>query len=769
MKRFIAAMTAVIMLLALACTPALALSVRDAALDAALNVPDGNIQFVTEGEYPWTVDGANGWAKSTNFQVSSSESTVTATVTAEEGDIVSFDYKVSSEARYDKLVFSIDGNPVASSPWTFFSGEIDWTNVSYALTAGEHVLSWSYQKDSSSNNHDDTAYLDNVYVGAPAAPESLELTPSLTVQTQRRAQLNWTVLPENAYNKEVTFASADESIAVVDANGLVTGVSVGQTVITATTVDGGITAECAVTVEQGPAAVTLNGFFSSKWYSFIDADPAAASELPYTMTANVTAAEFAGGYVYGYMTKDYFILNPETGEVTYPAMNTGDVTIRDMAYDHSAQKMYAIGTGAASGKFLYTVDISTGAVTEIAQIVCGSETPMTLAISTDGTAYVLTESYSNASKLYSIDLQTGVGTLIGSTGFGHKRFQSMAYDHNTNQLFWARFSDYGNGGLAVIDTATGAATDLGMINGSAVLVCGLYIANNLPVGSVIGDECTVTFVDGMSDETISTATVDKGSVLTAADFPTVPAHEGYAFTGWDYNGAAVNANIIVTANYFDITKASVTLRVIDEVYLDGSGFQMLLDADAVEYGVGIPETGNVLAYGAEGAEELYSRFEYKLPENADGNFMTETDIVFNGESVTVSIPAGTYDWCIANPRYWHDDGPQIGLVSDIGTAHGRNDDYVFEAGKSYVFTVYRYGELGAVDVEITDYNSQPGTAGDVDGNGVVETADALLALRGAMGIAALTPEQVERADMDGNGVVDTVDALAILRRAILNG
>lgn len=56
------------------------------------------------------------------------------------------------------------------------------------------------------------------------------------MQTQRRAQLNWTVLPENAYNKEVTFASADESIAVVDANGLVTGVSVGQTVITAATV-----------------------------------------------------------------------------------------------------------------------------------------------------------------------------------------------------------------------------------------------------------------------------------------------------------------------------------------------------------------------------------------------------------------------------------------------------------------------------------------------------------------------------------------------------
>lgn len=29
------------------------------------------------------------------------------------------------------------------------------------------------------------------------------------------------------------------------------------------------------------------------------------------MTANVTAAEFAGGYVYGYMTKDYSSLTPK--------------------------------------------------------------------------------------------------------------------------------------------------------------------------------------------------------------------------------------------------------------------------------------------------------------------------------------------------------------------------------------------------------------------------------------------------------------------------
>ena len=53
--------------------------------------------------------------------------------------------------------------------------------------------------------------------------------------------------------------------------------------------------------------------------------------------------------------------------------------------------------------------------------------------------------------------------------------------------------------------------------------------------------------------------------------------------------------------------------------------------------------------------------------------------------------------------------------------------------------------------------------GDVDMNGVVNSADALLTLRYAMGLVELTPEQLERADMDGNGTVNSADALAILR------
>lgn len=54
----------------------------------------------------------------------------------------------------------------------------------------------------------------------------------------------------DAANKSVTWSVADKSIAKVSANGLVTAVTTGQTVVTATTVDGGLTAQCLVTVKN---------------------------------------------------------------------------------------------------------------------------------------------------------------------------------------------------------------------------------------------------------------------------------------------------------------------------------------------------------------------------------------------------------------------------------------------------------------------------------------------------------------------------------------
>ena len=76
--------------------------------------------------------------------------------------VVSFWWKASSEAyrgiAYDKAVFSVDGVDVAS-----IGGEVDWTNVSYAVEGnGPHVLRWTYYKDASDYGGQDCAWLDEV-------------------------------------------------------------------------------------------------------------------------------------------------------------------------------------------------------------------------------------------------------------------------------------------------------------------------------------------------------------------------------------------------------------------------------------------------------------------------------------------------------------------------------------------------------------------------------------------------------------------------------
>ena len=140
-----------------------------------------------------------------------------------------------------------------------------------------------------------------------------------------------------------------------------------------------------------------------------------------------------------------------------------------------------------------------------------------------------------------------------------------------------------------------------------------------------------------------------------------------------------NATVILTAG---------------DIWGDGSGYQMLLDADANAFGSTIPETG-ALSTNCSGNEAIYAEFEYKIPTNADGNCTTQ-NIVYNN-SVTIEIPAGTYDWCITNPT----PGDRIWIAAANGNVGGRQNDYTFEAGRTYEFTVSMFGSNDGVNVTIS--------------------------------------------------------------------
>ncbi|ALM50452.1 hypothetical protein AMR72_17095 [Flavobacterium psychrophilum] len=87
--------------------------------------------------------------------------------------------------------------------------------------------------------------------GSAVAVTAVTLSPSTaTLNIGATLQLTPTVLPSNATNKSVTYASSNTGVATVNSSGLVTAISSGTATITVTTVNGNKTNTCTVTVNN---------------------------------------------------------------------------------------------------------------------------------------------------------------------------------------------------------------------------------------------------------------------------------------------------------------------------------------------------------------------------------------------------------------------------------------------------------------------------------------------------------------------------------------
>lgn len=182
------------------------------------------------------------------------------------------------------------------------------------------------------------------------------------------------------------------------------------------------------------------------------------------------------------------------------------------------------------------------------------------------------------------------------------------------------------------------------------------------------------------------------------------------------------------------TDATVVLTVGD-VWEDDTGYQMLLDSDATAYGSFIE---------IDMSDEDYSQFEYKIPENADGSLTTQ-NIVFNS-SVSITIPAGTYDWYITNPD---PEQNRIFIASSNGNVGGRQDNYQFEVGKRYEFTVSLDGEHDRVDVDITTIASPSGSATEDEPWTLVENVTSPYTING-LDAETMYEVEVQAVCYDGN-------------------
>ena len=423
------------------------------------------------------------------------------------------------------------------------------------------------------------------FVGMYTIPENipeLPYTPVTSIESSDMLILvdgvktpNVTIYPFNATNQTLVMTSADESVAKIE-KGTVVGVGAGETVINYSVVDGDNVVEGSfnVTVLQG--ADNMYGHILSDltygqlsaWaelYPHDTANPGYDEYFDYVLFAE----EYVDGKIYGYgydandweANWQYFVFDA----ATFKTLSQSDLGesfpyVYDMTYDYTTGTMYCVAGNSEDEMNLYVADIATGKVALLKQT---EQNFMSIAAAKDGKLYAIENSkegiigeewddwfeewvpvygLANA-QLYCIDAKTLEITHVGDTGMQCNMIASMAYDFDTDVMYWTALSTAnGVNGLAIVDLETGAATNLGCIGATGSQVSGLYI---------VADEYPETKNDELYHVIVNPAkTALNVGQSTTLSLITVPGNMDGATITWkssNSNVAAVDANGTVTA------------------------------------------------------------------------------------------------------------------------------------------------------------------------------------------------------------------------------
>ena len=323
--------------------------------------------------------------------------------------------------------------------------------------------------------------------------------------------------PINATNQDdIVYESADETIAKVE-NGMIVGVSVGTTTITATLTDtdpNGLqtTHSCTFQVAVKLSTDNIYGYLVqdvTRYNSYVfaeidDANPATYDIKDYVYDSatgiyyTLYSAEYVDGMIYAYGFNDqdwaanfqFITINPKTWSIT-GMKDMGDEFpfVYDMAFDYTTGTMYAVA-GTTTASSLYIVNMASGTLIE-----CMTYKPFLMSLTVDekGTLYAMAVSkdisdpvdfnpvYTNA-MLYTLDVEAGTCEMFMDTGVKCNQLASMAYDFDTGYIYWTGFfmgSSYVTG-LHLIDPADKTCHNLGTIGGHSQVTGLMVLADNYP-------------------------------------------------------------------------------------------------------------------------------------------------------------------------------------------------------------------------------------------------------------------------------------------------
>ena len=631
--------------------------------------------WVNDATYPWVITTTDPYEgtyciKSTNEGVNSSTSAIEITMMVANDGLITFYAKASTEASYDKGQFFIDD--VAK---TTMSGNTGWVEKEYPITAGMHTFKWAYTKDSSLSSNDDCFYIDyiNFWKEAEPVPEG-----QIVVDFEDGIPSNWTTIDadgdgynwglvsesypsDGGYNSDdaaYSFSWSASSGALSPDNYLVSPqVELGGSVTFwannhSTSYLEFVGVAVSTTGNTNPAD------FTTVWSSTVDAKGV-------TPMSREDGAKIGDWHQY---TVDLSSYAGQTGYIAirhYNVTNMWGLIVDDISIYQPSR--------AFTSYNVYRKNLSTGAAEQ--QLVTGI-TDMEHFDNTWGSAAAGVYQW-GVSANYAGN-RDGESPITWSNKLDKNMYTNVTVNVSTNS------GDPVTG--AVVTLTNTSESGLNLVYNTTLDETGTYAWDNFRKGTY---SVNIT-LDGF-DPLTATATVWEPTTLSYVLTETIAnIDELYvSTTGWAIFGEIPSAEPPAGAVTIILTHG--------DNWGDGSGYQMLLDADATAYGNEIPTSGS-LTSSCSGLTGLYDAFEYRIPENADPNCNTQNMVVNN--SVAITIPAGTYDWMITNPT----PGDRIWIAAQQGNVGGRQDDYVFESGKTYEFTVTMLGSNDATNVVITDGN-----------------------------------------------------------------
>ena len=226
----------------------------------------------------------------------------------------------------------------------------------------------------------------------------------------------------------------------------------------------------------GYARICFNGeTWQNKFITFTAQNPNEVQAVSETLP-ELWAATYLDSYVW-FVTQTRSLckapFDPETQtigayETVVPALEPYNLYI-DMAYNPVDGMMYYLCQDSQYNCYLKRSNLATPSDVEVVGIF--DVRMWTLAIDAQGQAYGVAYEGGN---LYEIDLNNATTTLVGPTGKEVWYTQSMAFDLDTGELYWAQFATASDHGLYQVNTETGVATSLGEI-GLGTQLTGLFM------------------------------------------------------------------------------------------------------------------------------------------------------------------------------------------------------------------------------------------------------------------------------------------------------